>query len=185
MQKVILYILFLLALLVLGAGILFLQNSKMPRNPSEVVVNSFSTCVEAGFPVMESNPRQCLDANGNHFTENIPEVVAKDDIVLESPLAGATISNPVKLSGKARGTWYFEASFPIDVVDWDGRIIGQGVAQANGDWMTEDFVPFTASIKFENATSTYSKKATLVLKKDNPSGDRERDASLEVPVVLP
>jgi hypothetical protein len=100
-------------------------------------------------------------------------------------LAGATISNPVKLSGKARGTWYFEASFPIDVVDWDGRIIGQGVAQANGDWMTEDFVPFTASIKFENATSTYSKKATLVLKKDNPSGDRERDASLEVPVVLP
>lgn len=34
-------------------------------------ISSFEECVEAGYPVMESYPRQCRIANGTTFTEDI------------------------------------------------------------------------------------------------------------------
>ncbi len=108
----------------------------------------------------------------------------KDKIVLDSPKANETISSPLKVTGKARGGWYFEASFPVYLTDWDGKIIGTGIAKAQGKWMTDNFVPFIATINFVNSTSTYSKKATLVLKKDNPSGLPANDDALEIPVIL-
>lgn len=44
--------------------------------------------------------------------------------------------------------------------------------------MTTDFVPFQATLTFETA----SQNGTLVLEKDNPSGEPQNDASLSVPV---
>lgn len=105
-------------------------------------------------------------------------------IHVTSPQAGETIHSPVTITGEARGTWYFEASFPIIITDWDGRIIGEGHAEAQSDWMTENFVPFTASVTYLNATSTVNKRGTVILKKDNPSGLPENDAAVEIPVIL-
>ena len=34
-------------------------------------INSFDDCVDAGFPVMESYPRQCMTSDGRGFVENI------------------------------------------------------------------------------------------------------------------
>lgn len=112
--------------------------------------------------------------------------VYKDLIQLASPLANATISSPVTLTGVARGTWYFEASFPVVLVDWDGKIIAQGVATAQSDWMTTDFVPFKATLSFKTAdiSGNYSNKGTLILKKDNASGLPAKDDALEIPVYL-
>ena len=62
--------------------------------------------------------------------------------------------------------------------DW--LIIAEGVAQAQSDWMTSDYVPFTATLTF--AKPSYSDRGTLILKKDNPSGLPEHDAALEVPI---
>lgn len=105
-------------------------------------------------------------------------------IELSSPQAGDTITSPVTLTGKARGQWFFEASFPITVVNWDGLIIGEGYATADGDWMTTDFVPFTATISYTIDPETPYNRGTLILKKDNPSGLPEHDAAIEVPVVF-
>lgn len=105
-----------------------------------------------------------------------------DLIVLESPLSGATVESPLTITGKARGTWFFEASFPVMLTNWDGLIIAQGIATAEGDWMTEDFVPFTATLTFTVDPDVYSTRGSLILKKDNPSGLPEYDAALEVPV---
>lgn len=103
-------------------------------------------------------------------------------IRVTSPVAGGLVTNPVVVSGEARGYWFFEASFPIIVTDWDGRIIGEGYATADGDWMTEDLVPFTGSIEFDLPTDVPYKRGTIIFKKDNPSGLPEHDDAVEIPV---
>lgn len=107
-------------------------------------------------------------------------------IRLTSPLPNAQISSPVTITGEARGNWYFEASFPVLLTDWDGKILAQGIAQTQSEWMTTDFVPFTATLTFDVAdiSGQYSENGTLILKKDNPSGLPEHDDALEIPVRL-
>jgi hypothetical protein len=109
-----------------------------------------------------------------------------DLIRLTSPQPGTEITSPVTITGEARGTWYFEASFPVSLTDWNGKIIAQGVAQAQSDWMTTDFVPFKVTLiyKTSDISGQNSNKGTLILKKDNPSGLPENEKSLEVPVIL-
>jgi len=34
-------------------------------------IDSFEDCITAGFPAMESYPRQCSTSDGRHFVENI------------------------------------------------------------------------------------------------------------------
>ncbi len=101
------------------------------------------------------------------------------NVVVFSPKPEEEIKSPFRVTGEARGTWFFEASFPILLVGDDGRIIAQGIAQAQKDWMTQDFVPFLADLEFDNPGVSRGK---LVLKKDNPSGLPEHDASVEIPV---
>ena len=77
--------------------------------------------------------------------------------------------------------WFFEASFPIDVLDKDGKILVQTFATAEGEWMTDDFVPFKGEVK---VPESYIGPATLILKKDNASGLPEHDASISFPIVV-
>lgn len=119
----------------------------------------------------------------------VPVNIEHSDLILvEYPKAGNKISSPLIVKGKARGTWYFEASFPIVIVDWDGKIIGEGHAEAIGDWMTEDFVPFKGVINYtrpENMKAgTYSERGAVIFKNDNPSGDPAKDKAVEVPVIF-
>ena len=150
------------------------------------VVTNFLECEAAGFPVMKSYPRQCQGKDMIFVEEividNKQEEEHKDLIKLESVHAGDSITSPVKITGEARGNWFFEASFPISIVNWDGLIIGQGVATAKGDWMTEDFVPFEANIGFDKVT--YKNNGAIILQKDNPSGLPENDDALEIPIFF-
>lgn len=115
------------------------------------------------------------------------QIDAKADLItITSPVPLATIYNPLVLSGSARGFWFFEASFPIYLTNWDGLIIAEGYATANDDWMTENFVPFTATLDFvspyNEGDPEFMKNGTLILKKDNPSDLPENDDALEIPV---
>jgi hypothetical protein len=103
---------------------------------------------------------------------------AVSDVIVTSPAAGATVTSPLMVIGEARGTWFFEASFPIRVMDDQGNQVGIGIAQAEGEWMTTDFVPFSAVAEF----STTASHGSLVFEKDNPSGDPENAAQVTVPV---
>lgn len=101
-------------------------------------------------------------------------------VTVTSPKSGATVGKTFVVAGSAPGNWFFEASFPVQVRDKDNSKIGQGVAQAQGDWMTTDLVTFTTTISVSN----YKGPATLVLLRDNPSGLPENDDALEVPIVI-
>ena len=103
-----------------------------------------------------------------------------DMIVVMSPQQAVAVASPLIIIGKARGSWYFEASFPIELKDASGAVIAQGHGQAQGDWMTTDFVPFTATLTFvQPAPGTVG---TLILKNDNPSGDPANQKELDIPV---
>ncbi len=171
----------LVVLAVVGVWYLATRPSLTPS------ATTFEECVAAGNSVMESYPRQCNSKDGKHFVEDIGNVLDKSDLIrLTSPLPGALISSPVTITGEARGNWYFEASFPVFLTDWDGKIIAQGIATAQGEWMTTEFVPFTAALTFSKSdiSGQYSDRGTLILKKDNPSGLPEYDDALEIPVYL-
>jgi Immunoglobulin-like domain of bacterial spore germination len=109
-----------------------------------------------------------------------------DMIVLASPVSDAVVTSPLTITGQARGGWYFEASFPVVLTNWDGLIIAEGPATAQGDWMTSEFVPFTASLTYINPYTAgdpdFMKRGTLILKNDNPSGLSENDRAIEIPV---
>ena len=89
-----------------------------------------------------------------------------DLIKIILPQSGAVVKSPLLVEGEARGFWFFEASFPVKLIDEQGNLIVQGIAQAQDEWMTENFVPFKATLEF----STFATSGFLVLEKDNPSG---------------
>lgn len=109
-----------------------------------------------------------------------PEVAAM--LVLKSPAPGASVASPLVVEGDARGGWYFEASFPVELRNAAGEKIAEAPAQAKGEWMTENFVPFSVTLTYPaQAAGTAGK---LILRNDNPSGLPENDRSMEIPVVF-
>lgn len=149
-------------------------------------IKSFDGCIEAGYPALESWPRRCNTPDGRSFTEEIdvqPTYVnaSSDLIKIELPYPGAVTGKSFKIIGEARGNWYFEASFPIEVLDKNNKVLVTTYATAQSDWMTTDFVTYNVDIEIPES---YSGPATIVLMKDNPSGLSENDALMSVPITI-
>ena len=109
-----------------------------------------------------------------------PSVPQEDEnIRVTIPRSGDVIVSPVIIRGEARGTWYFEGSFPLSIVDENGLVVGSGVARSLGEWMTTEFVPFEALVSFSLPSSMMG---SIILSRDNPSGLPENDAQIAVPV---
>lgn len=160
-------------LVVAGAFYLWGGNQNPP-------VTSFAECAEQGFPVMESYPRQCRTPDGQTFREDIGNELEKDNLIrVATPRPNTAIHSPLVVKGMARGNWFFEASFPVALFDTSGTKIARGIAQAKGDWMTTEFVPFEVALSFIAPTTT---TGTLILEKDNPSGLPENEDKLRIPV---
>ena len=121
------------------------------------------------------------------------------EMIVTSPLKDSVVTSPLTITGEVPGFWYFEATFPVTLVNWDGLIIAEGYATAQGDpdasvgvnWMTEEYVPFTATLEFtdvlpltevvEDLTQVeeFMKKGALILQRDNPSGLPQNDDAVE------
>ena len=100
------------------------------------------------------------------------------DVHVTSPLAETIVKSPMKISGEARGAYFFEASFPIVLIDNNNQEIARTVAHATKDWMTTDFVPFESQLAF----TTSAKEGALIFENDNPSGLPENAKIFRVPV---
>ncbi|MFH1671160.1 MAG: GerMN domain-containing protein [Candidatus Portnoybacteria bacterium] len=165
MKKILIILIILIALIGIWLGWKFLINSEEP----------VACTMEA---------KLCSD--GSYVGRVAPDcdfaLCPKEDLIqVESPQASDTITSPLVIKGKARGYWFFEASFPIRLYDDNGELLATAIAQAQDDWMTEEFVPFTAELKFENPKT---EKGTLVFEKDNPSGLQENADELKMPIVF-
>jgi len=115
-------------------------------------------------------------------TEDIGNELEKADLIkIDNPRPNQIIENPLFVKGEARGNWYFEASFPVKLFDDNGFLLGITTAQALGNWMTEDFVLFNATLPFAVSSTP---KGKLILEKDNPSGLPEHADELTIPVYF-
>jgi hypothetical protein len=122
------------------------------------------------------------DQAGTDITDKENDASAddlSDLIIVDFPSPGQVIASPLDISGQARGTWFFEASFPVRLLDAEGNIIAEHYAMTDEEWMTEEFISFSSRLEF---VAPETETGTLLLIKDNPSDIREYDAQLEIPV---
>lgn len=157
-------------------------------------VTNFEECVKVGYPILpsEKGGNYCQTSDGQNFTDNTSttdpgnsqELLMigsyADKIKIDNLPPGTVITSPLKITGQARGNWFFEASFPIVLKDMYGKELAQTDAHATKDWMSADFVPFEATLNFTTDPNT---KASLVFKKDNPSGLPANDDQLPISVI--
>lgn len=174
-------------------GALYIDNkcSKQSCNmvtspPPFPTVLSFNDCAKAGLLIMESYPRQCRTPDGRTFVEELPSTkptyinATSGVISVTTPTPDSVTGKEFEVRGVARG-WYFEGSFPVVVIDKDSKVLATTPAQAQSDWMTSEEVSFIAKIKIP---TNYIGKATIILKKDNPSGLPKNDASMAFPITI-
>lgn len=189
-----LLVLVIIVLAVIGG---WFTNAKYQKQQQVKAINSFEDCTAAGFPVMESYPAQCRTSDGRTFTQNINNDQNQDEdqnqdqqdpdedlsnlIVVDTPQPNQKITSPLRIGGKARGPWYFEANFSVELLDGNNKSLGIGIAQAQGEWMTEDFVPFEGKILFDKPATANGK---LVIKNANPSGLPDNEKELVMPVLF-
>lgn len=90
------------------------------------------------------------------------------------------VKSPLSVKGVAPNNWFFEAVFPVQLLDANGIVIAEAPAQAQSDWMVEGPVPFVAELAFAVNGDT---PATLVLAEDMPSG-LPGQREVRIPVTL-
>lgn len=135
----------------------------------------------AGYGWCESK-QKCLRIWEEDCPSNILEVKDTENqevaVAVSYPLPGDLVTSPLSISGRARGTWFFEASLPISLIAVDGTLIVSHYGEAKSDWMTTDFVPFESVLEFNTEVET----GYLVIAKDNPSGLPENNDQVMIPV---
>lgn len=142
---------------------------------------------EATPPALEAPPADSGAAAEVSDTLSLTTLSGDPDLVrLLAPHPDEVMTSPLVVRGLARGPWFFEGSFPMTLTNWDGLIIAEGIATAQGEWMTEDFVPFEGTLTFETPEDIgdFSRRGALILQKDNPSGLPEMDDALEITVFF-
>ena len=177
------FITIVLGLIILSIILSLFLVFKLTNNFKDMIENlavDFDTCAALGYPVLESYPRKCRAPNEEIFIEDIGNELEKTDLIrINNPRPNQEITSPLEIKGEARGAWFFEASFPIKLLDADNKVIAIGHAEAQSEWMTEEFVPFKGTLEFSTPQTL---KGKLILEKDNPSGLPEYADQLEIPV---
>jgi len=132
---------------------------------------------------VDSKDRQILEAMLKSFKFTVPvEAGTEEEMIrVDSPQPNQVVTSPLEVEGEARGSWFFEASFPYVLEDSEGNILQEGSIQTNENWMTEDFVSFSQEIEFPAGES---EAATLIFEKANPSGLEENAGSKEIELRL-
>lgn len=183
----------LFLLLVLSGAIAFVWKypPPSPNDPVPVPVvkdeevktaGNFYDCVDEGNPIRESWPPSCTTKSGKTIVQDIGnELEQSDQIKIKTPRPATKVISPQKIEGEARGGWFFEGQLTAKMLNEEGEIIGEGILTSTGEWMTEDFVPFTGSITFDPGKEERGK---LIIEKANPSDLPENADQLIVVVVF-
>jgi spore germination protein GerM len=184
MKKIgpIILILVLIALTVVVAGRLL--------TPEDTWICANGEWIKHGNPSVEKPVIPCSLVVNQSINESVNQNISTNQavedknakIIIDNPKINDLIFNPLEISGRARGAWYFEASFPIKLLDKNKKVIATAIGQVESNWMTEDFVPFKAEMNF---ISDRDQDGTLAFMNDNPSGLQENQELVEIPVRIP
>ncbi len=181
---------FVTVLLIIGGGWYLYNNQPTVINDDEMVACTMDAlqCSDGSWVGRTGSTCEFVCPPASEVPDDIQAHIDSkaEFITLTSPVPFGFIESPLTLSGLARGYWYFEADFPVVLVNWDGLIIAEGIATAQDEWMTEEFVPFTATLEFTNPYNAgdpdFMQRGAIILQRDNPSGLPENDDALEIPI---
>jgi hypothetical protein len=190
MKRTPIIVIVVLAVLVVGLGTWLLVRLFSAPPPT---VTNYAECVAAGYPILETYPEQCRTPDGRTFTNpdatpQPPPPTTSGEFTSAGGVAitlddwsDAPASSPWTVTGEVPGNWSAEANFAVQVTDEAGNVLGEGVAQLEGDWMTDEPVPFSVTLTFDRPTGG---TGFLVLVKENLSGLPEHDDSLSIPITF-
>ena len=134
--------------------------------------------------IPEAGPSSVIASSSEEITPVQEEIGGEDLIVLDSPSPSQVQARKVSISGRARGTWFFEGSFPATITDENGNELAKSHVQAQSDWMTEDLVPFSGEISIPDGMAV-PPSVLLRLEADDPSGgEGEIPPSLTLPLQI-
>lgn len=172
---------FILLGIIVLVGLLVFWNYQGTEKPT---ISNFNECLEAGYPVMESYPRQCRTPDDQIFVEDIGNELEKLDLIrIDRPRPNAQVKSPLEIIGQARGFWFFEGDFPVRLLDENDQELAVGYVTAfvkmPENLLTEEFITFEGVLEFPFPTTN---RGVLILEKDNPSGLPENSDELRVPV---
>ncbi|HAT03978.1 MAG TPA: hypothetical protein DCS29_04380 [Candidatus Magasanikbacteria bacterium] len=151
------------SVLFFGAVLLFMgqsctetsQPTQTPEiNPNDQtlnVVSSFEECIKAGYPVMESSPRQCKTPEGKNFIEDIILTPVGQEVVNTAPedtIETPSVKKPVAPVVKPTtvvlpdAIYYDEEGFPLNPVEMQEFTNSAGVLfyYVEGEWLPEEYV---------------------------------------------
>lgn len=124
---------------------------------------------------------ETIKLKGKHHNEQPQSGDSINEITIIKPQPGSVISSPLEITGKAKGSWFFEALIGVELLKND-KILATTAGKANGNWMTNDYVDFSATLKFPEVKETGNAK--LLFRNSNPSGKKESEKSFSIPVVI-
>ncbi|MES1199548.1 MAG: Gmad2 immunoglobulin-like domain-containing protein [Pseudomonadota bacterium] len=114
-------------------------------------------------------------------TTTAPSSPEAGGVSVLTPHAGQSVTSPLVVTGIAPANWYFEAVFPVQLVDSSGGVIAEAPAQAQSDWTQPGPKSFRAELTF---TVTQATQATLVLEQDQSGEGNPAPQTVRVPVTL-
>lgn len=103
----------------------------------------------------------------------------QEGILVSTPKINEQIQSPLKIQGQAKGFWYFEAQFKAELYDSQNNLLGQAILNAQTDWTSENFVPFSGELIFQQPTTP---NGILRFLSDNPSGLSQNQKIFELSV---
>ena len=74
-------------------------------SPNDPAITNFDDCLAAGFPIMESYPRQCRAADGTIYVEDIGNELEKIDLI-RLDFTAAECTDPEPARDFWRGAWF-------------------------------------------------------------------------------
>jgi hypothetical protein len=168
--KIIIFV--LLATFVVAAAWAW-QYYQIQNRPRSISIETLATTTDRGSNTLSTTTKEIYETAIAYKTDLFKTV---------SVISGELLQVGTEVRGEVRGNWYFEASFPVELRTGTSTVVWSGIAQAQSDWMTTDFVPFKVNINYTAFGTTTP--ALLVLKKDNLSGEPAYDDELHIPVLL-
>ena len=149
------------------------------EDSTDITNDITNTQDESENEILEDEKVEDESSENSTINEPVETSSIEGKISVDTPLMNSKITSPLLVNGEAVGSWFFEASFPIRLLDEEGNELAISPATTSEDWMTTDMVPFEAELNFVPGTATSGK---LVLEKDNPSGEPDKAEKLEIPV---
>ena len=192
------YILLGIVVIILGTALILRLTSPMPKQtastlaPRQTMVGNdrdVHGCIgSAGYTWCELK-QKCLrsweeacelsvSTTTNEVATDTPEATFTTQALVQSPTRNELVSSPLNIQGKVSGTWFFEATLPVKLLDNDNNVIASGQARALDEWTTDKPIRFSASLVFE----TKATSGNLIISKDNPSGLEQNNGFIEVPL---